>query len=496
MTSDKENTNLKTSLKATTLFGGVQIIGIIVSVIKNKLVALLIGPVGVGIVELYNSTIRLIKSFTDFSIEVSAVREVSISYKTGDKAQFNHKVGVFSRIVWLTGLLGLLVCLLGSPLWSKMTFGDYEHTLAFAILSVVLLLEQLRSGKTVILQGTGQYRSMALSGVFGSILGLVTTVPIYYFMGLDGIVAVLVITIASSYLIAYYYASRVKVEKVSLTFNQTIQEGKGMLSQGILISINYLLSSLIFYVLRIFITDKGGAAELGLYAASFVIVTTYLGMVFQSVSKEYFPRISALSKDNVKFCEAINDQIYLILLILGPLVAVFLVFSDQLLMLLYSDKFTGASLMMALCMVGVIYQAPSWCMGYAFLAKGDNKAFILFETIAKTQRIITDIVFYLLWGLTGIGVSFIVSYIYYSIQSIIVCKKRYGLSMSRTIYSILAVYFIISMVLIACFVLLSPLHRIIVGFVFIILISLFSYNKLNAIVDIKGFIRNKFIKHK
>ena len=91
--------DVKSGLKTTSLFGGVQVIGIIVSVIRNKFVALLIGPAGVGIVELYNSTIKLIKSFTDFSIQISAVREVTIAYKSGNIEKFNHVTTVFSKIV-------------------------------------------------------------------------------------------------------------------------------------------------------------------------------------------------------------------------------------------------------------------------------------------------------------------------------------------------------------------------------------------------------------
>ena len=242
-----------------------------------------------------------------------------------------------------------------------------------------------------------------------------------------------------------------------------------------MISINYLLSALIFYILRVFITDKGGALELGLYSASFAIVNNYIGLVFQSVSKEYYPRISALSNQSSKFSSAVNDQIYLILLILGPLIAVFLTFSDQLLSLLYSDKFTDASLLMAFCMAGIIFQAPSWCMSYAFLAKGDNKTFIILETIAKLQKIITDIVLYIKMGLTGLGISFIISYIYYSLQNSLVCRYKYGIKFSGINYLLIFGYSAMSAILIWSFISFHFKTRIILGCIIIIISSLFSY---------------------
>ena len=43
-------------MKATSLFGGVQIFQIIISVIRSKFVAILLGPSGMGIVGLLAST--------------------------------------------------------------------------------------------------------------------------------------------------------------------------------------------------------------------------------------------------------------------------------------------------------------------------------------------------------------------------------------------------------------------------------------------------------
>lgn len=494
--SSVSSSNIKKSLKTTSIFGGVEIFGIIISIIRNKLVALLIGPVGIGIVEMYNSTIRLIGSCTDFSLHTSAVREISIAYKSENKEKFYHIATVFSRIVWFTGFLGTIVCLLGSPLWSKLSFGNYNYTIGFAFLSVVLLLTQLQNGKKVILQGTQHYRYLAISGFVGSVLGLFTTVPIYYLLGLDGIVLVLIISASVSYILSYYFANKVKVKYLKISNKDVLKEGRGMLKQGMFLSVNYLLSYLILYIVRVFVSNKGGLDELGLYSASFAIVTTYVGLVFQAMSKEYFPRISALSDDKVAFNRSVNDQIYLVLLILGPLIAFFLTFSDKILYVLYSDKFMNAGLLMALCMVGVVFEAPSWCMGYAFLAKGDNKQYLMYETITKVQKITTDIVCYLLWGLTGLGISFIVSYVYYTLQCMYLCKKRYGLVLDRSIIKMLILYSIGCLILIGFYVYSNLWIRIAAGLIIILISCIFSYRKLNSIVNIVDFVKSIIKKGK
>ena len=51
----KEQEGYQTAFKATALFGGVQVINILVSILKSKIVALWLGTTGFGIMSLFNS---------------------------------------------------------------------------------------------------------------------------------------------------------------------------------------------------------------------------------------------------------------------------------------------------------------------------------------------------------------------------------------------------------------------------------------------------------
>lgn len=487
--TDNRTKDLKDSLKATSLFGGVQIVGILVSIVKTKCVALLIGPIGVGIVELYNSTIQLITTSTNFSLGVSAVRDIAVAYKSGDKEHLSYVASLFSKVVWFTGLLGLSVCLLGSPLWSKLSFDNYNYTVGFIFLSCILLFNQLNAGKTVLLQGTNHYKYLALSGLWGSIIGLVTTVPIYYFLGLDGVVLVLILSSVVSLSLTHYYSSKLGIKLENLPFNKILKDGQNLIKQGIPLSVNFIFSALEFYVLRVFIGNYGSISELGLFSSGFLIVNTYVGLIFQSMSKEYYPRLSSLSSNKSEFSTAINNQIYLMLLLLGPLIIVFLVLSEQLLMLLYSDKFVGASMMMSYAMLGVVLQVPTVCMGFAFLAKGDNKPFLFWETIGKIQFLLTNIVFYYFWGLLGLGISYVVSYLYGTIQYSCVCGHRYGFYITKRLMTIMITYLIGGFLVIFISSHYSFVVTILLGGFLMLLSALYSFMKLNEIINIKSYLR-------
>ena len=78
------NFTYKSIAKANSIFGGVQLINILISVVRSKFVAIFLGPSGMGMMGLFQSTLDLIKSATNMGLNTSAVRDVSIAYNTND----------------------------------------------------------------------------------------------------------------------------------------------------------------------------------------------------------------------------------------------------------------------------------------------------------------------------------------------------------------------------------------------------------------------------
>ena len=107
---DKSQENYGHVLKFTGIFGGVQGMNVLVGLVRNKFVALLLGPDGMGLVSLFNTTVQLISQATHLGISVSAVRNISEYYDAGDTEKVAHCVKVVRGWCLLTALLGMLVC--------------------------------------------------------------------------------------------------------------------------------------------------------------------------------------------------------------------------------------------------------------------------------------------------------------------------------------------------------------------------------------------------
>lgn len=477
-------------MKATSIFGGVQVFQIFIGIIRSKFVAVLLGPLGMGISGLLTSTIGFVAALTTFGLSTSAVRDISTAHGSGNHKRLVFVVSVFRKLVWLTGFLGALVTAVFSPFLSELTFGNRDYTFAFIWLSITLLLNQISAGQSVLLRGTRQIKFMAQASMIGSILGLVTTIPLYYFYGIKGIVPAMIITSITALILTRYYANKLDIKSISVSKAQTISEGKEMLKMGFMISLSGLLALAASYILKIFISNRGGVEQLGLYNAGFTIINTYVGMVFTAMATDYYPRLSAVSADNQKSKEVMNQQAEIALLILAPIVIAFLVFIKWVIILLYSQKFVPVTDMIQWAALGMFFKAVSWAIAFVFLAKGARILYFWNELITNIYLLIFNVIGYVYFGLTGLGVSFLVSYIIYFLQVYWVANRKYSFTFSASFKKIFFLQFCLAVLTFFIAKLLSPIIGYSLGSVVVILSLVISYKGLDKRVDLQSFLLN------
>ena len=246
--TDENKSSYRSIFKATSLFGGVQVYQILIQIIKSKFVAVLLGPAGVGIMGLYQSGLQLIQQLSSMGLSQSAVRDVSEANGSNDMQRIAKTVTVVRKLVWITGLLGLVLVVCFSPLLSKASFGNYDYTIPFIILSVTLLLDQLSAGQKVVLQGMRRLKDLAKCSAFGVTFGLFTSVPLYYWLGIEGIVPTFLLSSVCTLLLSWFYSRKIKIEKVKVTPKQTFEHGKLMLVMGVSMSLSGILNLSLIHI--------------------------------------------------------------------------------------------------------------------------------------------------------------------------------------------------------------------------------------------------------
>ena len=485
-------------MKATSIFGGVQVLRIIISIIRNKFIAVLLGPAGMGIAALLTSATLFISGLTNFGLGVSAVKDISAADATGDQKRISTVVAVFSRLVWITGLLGSLLTFLFSHWISKLTFGNTDYAYAFAWISITLLFTQLSSGQLVVLQGMRKLQYLAKASVLGSFLSLLLTLPLYYFWGIDGIVPAIIVTSVSIFLVSWYFRNKVSIAVVKVNWATTSNEGKSMLMIGLIISLNGLFALGASLIMSIFINKIGGIQDVGLYNAGFAIVNSYVGMIFTAMLTDYYPRLSAVVNDPKLCTQAIRQQADIALLIIAPIITIFLVFIQFGIILLLSSKFLAVIDMLHWAILGIFFKTVCWPISIIFLPKGDSKLFFLSEFIANVYTLLLNMIGYFYWGMAGLGISFLIVYVIYFIQVSIIAKIKYDFTYDIQFYHISGIQLIL---ILLCFIvtkfIANPYLTYSIGLLLIIVSSWYSINELDKRLGIKLLVtqlKSRFFK--
>jgi len=441
MVSKKTDSSYSHILKYTGLFGSVQAIGILVNIVRTKIVAVLLGPVGVGMVSLFNSTIKFVGDITNLGIAMSAVKDVSKAYEEGDRATLERAATQVRSWCFVGAVIGMIACALFSPLLNSITFDWGNHTLHFVLLSPVVALTALLGGELAILKGTRQLMDLAKISIYGVLFSLIISVPIYMRFNISGIVPVLFLIALSQFLIAFHYSSRILPYRLQLRSRQ-LSAGSAMVKLGMSFVLATVMASGADFVIRAFI-NYSSQVDLGLYNAGYVISVIYASTVFSAMESDYYPRLSSAPTRGALLSALVNRQIEVSVLIVSPML-VFLIFGMPIILpLLFSSEFNAVIGMSQIAALGMIFRGVYLPIEYIPLSRGDSMKYFFQEFIAALMLVGGVVGGYSLHGLLGAGIGIAISSFVECVFVMFFSNYFYGYRPSNAVMRYLLIHLLI-----------------------------------------------------
>ncbi|WP_455590538.1 O-antigen translocase [Bacteroides sp.] len=480
MQDKKDISSYRKIVKGTVLFGGVQVITMFVNLVRGKLIAVILGPEGMGISALLTTSANTIQQFSSLGLNFSVVKDISRFKEEEDCSQIAIIISVFRKLLHITSFVGSIISILFSRYLSIWAFGNTAYRYHFIFLSIMIYFTTLSNGEVSILQGVRMLRKLALSSVIGAMCGLLVSIPLYYLCGYDGIVPAMIALSFVTFAFNRYFTTKIDIPKVKVGLRQVRMLGKVMITLGIVMMMAILLGNLSSYLLSAFIRNYGTLSDVGLYQAANSITNQYVGLIFAAMGVEFFPRLSGVSGDNIKVRILVNQQSEMVLLIVAPLAILLILTAPVLIKILLSDDFLPLVSVIRWMGVGILFKAISYPMGYISFSKGDKKVFFWLDGVfGNVLTLIINILFYYYWGLVGIGISFVVSYIVFMLTYIVLTRWRYGFYHSRCFVNM----FVVLVLLLGLAFGFSLISNIYVSYTCMggtfLLCSLFSLHRLN-----------------
>lgn len=435
---DTSENSHQSLLKSTGIFGFAQVVKVVLGVISTKCVAVFIGPVGLGIYGLLNNTLSIIGSVTGFGLNTVSVREISLAATSEDDSLLSHKISLLEKWAVLVGIFGAVISVVLSPWLSELTFGTTNKYYWFVILAVNFCITSLTVVRVALLQGKRMLRQLALSNVVTSFWVTVTMIPVYYFFRLNGIVPVILLSGIIGLLVNLYYTKSIKIIRKKTTFRDDIANARPIMRMGFLLSLNVIFGYLCTLGIKLYLNQSGAASHvLGMYEAGTTLVISYMGLVFNAMGTDFYPRLTAIHEDDEKVSKLVNHQTEVALLIITPAV-LFLYFAAPFIIpVLFSKSFSDVVLFLQFALVALILKAIIWPMGFLILAKGNTKQYFKQELAGDAMNIIFSILFYHFYGLVGLGLAMVLNYLIYGFYVGRMVQKNYNFQYSKSCLNLL-----------------------------------------------------------
>lgn len=434
------NAAYKQILKATTLFGSVQGFNIVINLVRTKLVAVLLGPTGVGLNSIYNETRELLHCSTNFGLDVSGVRGISAAYeksvaaKTEEEILLTQKeikkqVELLRSWVLLLALLGTMVCAIFATPLSLFTFDDYDHVWEYVILSPAVGFSTVTCGEMAVLKGLRQIKSLAQVSILNVLAALCFTIPIYYIWGMQGIIPAILSFTFASMVITLLYGFR--AHGLSFTFRpDRLKAGNLMLGIGFVVVISESMGHVVKLIIQSYLNTGVSTEMVGLYNSAYTLTMVYAGMVFAAMETDYFPRISGVANDLKARSETVVKQIEVTLMLVIPMLILFIVLMPYLVPLLLDRKFESIIPMAQVTAIGLLFRAVVLPNSYLALAKGDSRIFFIINMVGALDMLIV-IPGYIYGGLFGMGVALTVQNFIDMMLCLAISRFYYKVEFSR-----------------------------------------------------------------
>lgn len=399
------------TLRVISVLGGASVLSVVFGVVKMKAAALVLGPVGIGIIALLQNAVGVATTLGDAGMRQSGARQLSRELVTNDAERVGR---VVLTLCWMGLGFGLLSSVLffalrdviASRLLARPDLADDLGWSTAAVATTVIA-----AALTAMLNGHHRVREIAWVTISSALFSCVISVAAIWLWGSDAIPFFVVSAPLLLMLVSLYYVARIGVlprlrwpAKAHFTIAATL------LKLGVFVMLSAIALSVSELVVRLVIQRATGLFELGLFSAAWAIGVYYLNFLLVATSTEFFPRLAARFDHADDRDDAINLQIQALCLVAAPVVIVLSAFCPWILRIMYSAQFLEATQLVRLMVIGDVLKLSVYPMGFVLIAASRGRSFFALKLMEGVLFAGFASVLLPLLGLEGVGFAHITTF--------------------------------------------------------------------------------------
>lgn len=429
-------------LRSSSIIGGASVINILIGLVRTKVLAVLLGPAGMGLVGLYSALMATAATVASMGVGTVGARQIAEAIGKEDA----HALAVARRAMfWGTLMLasaaGLVVWSLREVLAVRV-LGSAEHAGVVGWLALGVALSVAGASQGALIQGMRRIGDMARLSVYGAVLNTMFGISLLLQWGSAALWAFMLVIPVVNFVLGHMYVARLpKAQPGCITIQEMAAQWKTLTRLGLAFMGASLVQSLVGLWIRVIVSDGLGLEAVGHYQAASSISAQYIGFVLGAMAADYYPRLTSVINDKAAASRLVNEQTEIALLLSAPIFIAMIGLAPWVIHLLYSAAFTPAVDVLRWQILGDVLKVASWPLGFIILASGDGKSFFWSDTTALL--LMGGLTAWLLpyFGLQSVGIAFFLMYVFYLPLVWLLAKKRIHFAWPATVIKLLVTVF-------------------------------------------------------
>ncbi|MGB7373478.1 O-antigen translocase [Pontixanthobacter sp.] len=360
------------------VIGSAQAVNILISIVRMKVLSILLGPSGVGLLSVYSNFQITVQQASGIGMSSSGVREIAAS--RGEPVALSRVRRVLFAAHLVQGGLAMVVVWLLQNEIASLLFGSTAHATEVGLIGVAVLFALLSTAQTALLQGMRRIADLGQITVIAAFLGTIAGLGAVWLKGEAGLIVFVIVQPLSTALIALRYTRRLaKPINLKLSLVEIWETWKPLASLGSAFMLGGLATTVTLLLVLGRITQELGLDSAGHFAAAWGISMTYVGLLLAAMGADYYPRLTEAITNRAAAVDLMNDQAQLALAIGGPILLLLIGLAPIAIALLYSAEFEPSVNLLQWQTVGNVFKLASWPLGFAIAASARGKTFLAIQ---------------------------------------------------------------------------------------------------------------------
>lgn len=395
-----------------------------------KLIAITLGPIGMGTLGNFMSLTTMISVFAGAGITTGITKYVA-EYKSSPKRLIRFLGSSFTF-----GFIFSTFFLTGSLIFSSQISIALFDTKDLYWLIITAGVAQLFCffGSAVIAVANGLQRQDVFAII--SLAGYLFAIPISFFLikmgGVSTAAIALLLVAGAAGLPALYFSIRSPLFKI-VRLKLIISDAKLLFRYSIMAFVSALTFPTVEIIIRTLIIEFQDHNSAGLWQAMTRLSGAYLGLFTLYLSTNYMPQLSAIY-DRTRTVQVVSFTLIKIAILFSGFAFIIYFLRDYIISNLYSVEFLDISNIIIWYLIGDLFRITSYVIGFIGVAKGALRIYIVCELLQALLLIAISYVALRQNGsLLEIAQAYTFSYLIYALVSLIIFKqyKRGSYDFSR-----------------------------------------------------------------